>query len=346
MGGLSRKFVKIQEIRDNGVEPLIVDAGDLFFSTKNIDTKNKNSEMFRARSIINGYSKIGYDVINIGHYEVLNGLPFLKEIVKNSDIPFVSANLKDPNADTLIFNPYQIVTRGNLDIGVLGVTNLLPDTTKSMSADDYIQSCIKYSKELSEKVDIVVALVNATRSDQSKLAEQLPDVDFIVTSGSTNMSRPNSSQKEGGPFLYSCGKQGKYLLSLDVKINDASSPFVDVSAEEKKIKNINKRFERLQKKDPDKKLEEIYADQQNVLNLIRKYRDDIQASESLISSASNTIKFQTTPLNKKTGEDKELLSFVTSAVKTCNSLAPPQAKRSSKSGKRKKNPDPHAGHNH
>ena len=346
MGGLSRKFVKIQEIRDNGVEPLIVDAGDLFFSTKNIDTKNKKSELFRARSIMNGFSKIGYDVINIGHYEVLNGLPFLKEIVKNSDISFVSANLKDPSADTLIFNPYQIVTRGNLDIGVLGVTNLLPDTTKSMSADDYIQSCIKYSKELSEKVDIVVALVNATRSDQSKLAEQLPDVDFIVTSGSTNMSRPNSSQKEGGPFLYSCGKQGKYLLSLDVKINDASSPFVDVSAEEKKIKNINKRFERLQKKDPDKKLEEIYADQQNVLNLIRKYRDDIQASESLISSASNTIKFQTTPLNKKTGEDKELLSFVTSAVKTCNSLAPPQAKRSPKSGKRKKNSDPHAGHNH
>ena len=47
LGGLSRKHVKIKEMRDSGINPLILDAGDLLFSTMNIDATNKNSEIFR-----------------------------------------------------------------------------------------------------------------------------------------------------------------------------------------------------------------------------------------------------------------------------------------------------------
>ena len=60
-------------------------------------------------------------------------------------------------------------------------------------------------------------------------------------------------------------------------------PFVDISAEEKKIKSVQKRFDKLQKKDPEKNLEEIYADQENVLNLIKKYREDLKNSEQVLS---------------------------------------------------------------
>ena len=87
LGGLSRKYVKIKEMRDAGIDPLILDAGDLFFSTKNIDATNKNSEIFRANAIMEGFQKVGCDAINVGHYEVLNGLSFLQEMVKKTDIP-------------------------------------------------------------------------------------------------------------------------------------------------------------------------------------------------------------------------------------------------------------------
>ena len=76
-----------------GSDPLIVDAGDLFFSTKKLESWNKKSEQFRAKSILNGYARIGYDIINIGQYEVINGLTFLKSVTKDSDINFISANL-------------------------------------------------------------------------------------------------------------------------------------------------------------------------------------------------------------------------------------------------------------
>lgn len=329
-------------MRDAGINPLILDAGDLLFSTKNIDATNKNSEIFRANAILEGYQKVGCDAINVGHYEVLNGLSFLREMEKTTDIPFISSNLKDSKSGELLFDPYIIFERGELKIGVIGATDLIPDTMKSIQSSDFIESCNRFAKELKDKVDIVVALVNASRSTQNGLPEKMPNVDFIITSGNTSMSRTNSPQKENGPFLYSCGKQGKYFLTLTLDIKEKGVSFVDVSAEEKKVKSVQKRFDRLQKKDPDKNLEEIYADQENVLNLIKKYREDLKISEEVIASAINTLQYQTNPLNNKIGDDAELLAFVTSSVKTCDALAP--KKKPVNQNKNKNNR--HKGHDH
>ena len=52
LGGLSRRIVKINEIKENGIDPLILDAGDIFFSSSNINDVNRKSEMFRAQSIL------------------------------------------------------------------------------------------------------------------------------------------------------------------------------------------------------------------------------------------------------------------------------------------------------
>ena len=329
-------------MRDAGINPIILDAGDLLFSTKNIDATNKNSEIFRANAILEGYQKVGCDAINVGHYEVLNGLSFLREIEKTTDIPFISSNLKDSKSGELLFDPYIIFERGELKIGVIGATDLIPDTMKTIQSSDFIESCNRFAKELKDKVDIVVALVNASRSTQNGLPEKMPNVDFIITSGNTSMSRTNSPQKENGPFLYSCGKQGKYFLTLTLDIKEKGVSFVDVSAEEKKVKSVQKRFDRLQKKDPDKNPEEIYADQENVLNLIKKYREDLKISEEVIASAINTLQYQTNPLNNKIGDDAELLAFVTSAVKTCDALAP--KKKPANQNKNKNNR--HKGHDH
>ena len=329
-------------MRDAGINPLILDAGDLFFSTKSIDAMNKNSEIFRANAILEGFQKVGCDAINVGHYEVLNGLSFLREMEKKTDIPLISSNLIDSKSGELLFNPYIIFERGELKIGVIGATDLIPDTMKTVRSDDFIESCNRFAKELENKVDIIVALVNASRSSQNGLPEKMPNVDFIITSGNTSMSRTNSPQIENGPFMYSCGKQGKYFLTLTLDIKEKGVPFVDVSAEEKKVKSVQKRFDRLQKKDPDKSLEEIYADQENVLNLIKKYREDLKISEKVIASAVNTLQYQTNPLNNKVGDDDELLAFVTSSVETCEALAP--KKKPVDRNKNKKNR--HKGHDH
>ena len=244
-------------MREDGKDPIIVDAGDFLFSTKNINDTNRKSEIHRAKSILEGFNKIGCDAINVGQYEILNGLKFLKEISEDSNIPFISANIRDRKTSELIFSPYYIVKKNQLKFGIIGVTDLLPDTCKTLMSDSFIDAGNNYVKELSNKTDFLIMLVNADRDSQKDIASKFPGVDFIITSGSTNMSRPNSPQKEKGPFMYSCGKQGKHLLVLEGNVTDSKHPLIDISSHQKKIMDINKRFNRLQKKDPEKSLEKI-----------------------------------------------------------------------------------------
>ena len=57
MGGLSRRYVKVQDLKMEGKNPIILDAEDLFFSTTNLNKDNIESEEFRAGAVIEGYNK-------------------------------------------------------------------------------------------------------------------------------------------------------------------------------------------------------------------------------------------------------------------------------------------------
>ena len=334
-------------MRADGVDPLILDAGDIFFSTSKLNDKNIKSEIHRAKSIINGYEDIGCNAINVGHYEVLNGLNFLNSITNETEIPFISANLRYAKSKDLIFQPYMLFKKDGLKIGVVGVTSKLPDTSETIVADDYIDAGNKYIDPLSKDVDIIVLLVNCTRSEQASLNKNFPNADFIITSGSTNMTRSNNSQASEGPLVFSCGKQGKYLITAELALKDKNEMFVDITAEEKKINQIRKRFERLQKKDPNKSLEELYADQSNVLKLIDGYRKDEADSKKLIEKAVNKLKYNTLALNRKVGDDTKMLKFVNSAVATCEILNPQEKnKKISKGEKSSLGHSSHDGHNH
>jgi len=341
----------MNELRDSGVDPLIIDAGDLFFSTASLNSTNKKSELYRAGAILEGYNRVGCDAINVGHYEMLNGLSFLKSMEEKTEIPFLSANLRDAQTNELLFEPFLIIEKESLKIGIVGVTDKLPDTTKSMVADNYIEAGNHYIDEASNQADIIVIMVNSDRKTYSELPTLFANADFIVTSGSTNMTRENTKQKDGGPFLYSCGKQGKYMSVLSVEMEDARAPIVDISSHEKNISSIRKRFERLQKKDPNKSLDELYAGQANVLKIIEQNRNKLKESETAIKSAQNTLTFETIALNKKIKDDPELLAFVDESLATCSSLKPKSAKTGSTSKSKKGKPKPrkkqnHIGHDH
>lgn len=333
-------------MRADGVDPLILDAGDIFFSTSKLDDKNRKSQIHRAKSIISGYGEIGCNVINVGHYEVLNGLNFLNSIIQDTEIPFISANLRDSKSKDLLFKPYKIFKRDGLKIGVVGVTSNLPDTSNSISADNYIVAGNKYINTLSQDADIIVLLANCSRNEQSSLNENFPNADFIIASGSTNMTRSGNPQASEGPLVYSCGKQGKYLITVNLTLKDKSKTIVDITSEEKKINQIKKRFDRLQKKDPSKSLGELYADQSNVLKLIDGYKEDEKLSKELIEKAVNKLRYNTLALNRKVGDDPNMLKFVNSAVSTCEILNPKDKNGKNIKGNISSSHKSHNGHKH
>jgi len=329
----------IEQMRKDGKDPLILDAGDMFFSTTNINDNNLKSEKHRCETMLAAYEIIGCEGLNIGKYELLAGLGFLKNMrEKYVDIDFISANIRDKETNELIFSPYKIIKKDNLNVGVIGLTNMAPDSMKSIIVDDYVKAGNDYIKKIENKVDIIVMLINAERNIQSSLTNNFKNADFIFTSGSTHKTSPSTPQSSGGPFLYANGKQGKYLTVIDLEMNNNTSPIIDVSSNEQKVRQLTNRIKRLQKKEPGRKLEEIYADQENILNMIKRYKQDLEKAESIIKGSNNKMKFSSIALNKMVKDDPEILAMVDSAIETCSTLnlSEPKKPKKPKNSKRQK----------
>ena len=307
-------------MRQEGRDPVILDAGDLFFSTPELNDSNRVSEQFRANAILKGYGKIGCDAINVGHYELSAGLEFLLESARRSTTPFISANLRDADTYKLLFEPYLLIQRQGLTIGVVGLTNLVPDTTSAVVMEDYLAAGRRAIDRIRGRVDVVVVLVNSERKSYGVLPQEFPKADLIYTSGSTMMTRPMMKQAEEGPFLYSSGREGRYLNVTDLNIVDKKKPLVNVSYLQENMKYTMRKLDRLGDADPEKSLEEIYAGQKNVLNTISQGRAGIARAATTLESAVNTLHFQNAAMDKSIKDDTDMAAFVSQSLTTCSGL--------------------------
>ena len=96
-------------------------------------------------------------------------------------------------------------------------------------------------------------------------------------------------------------------------------------------------MKRLQKKDPTKALDDIYAGQDNILSLIKRYRNDLSTAENILQKAKNKMRFTSFALNKKIKDDPEILAMVDNALDKCAKLD---------KSKKSENKDSHHNHNH
>ena len=304
----------------DGKNPIILDAGDLFFSTPTLHDSIRSSESYRASAIIKGYGQIGCDAINVGHYELANGLPFLLDITQSTSIPFISANLKDATTGKLLFEPYIILRRSDLKIGIIGLTDLASDSIPELVVDDYIVAGQEFISKIKKKVDVVVMLVNSDRSTYKDLPTHFLDADLIYTSGSSSLTRPMMRQLVDGPYLYSSGREGRYLNVTELNIKNKSYPVTNVSYLEEKMNYTQRKLDRLQDSVTEKTLEEIYAGQEAVLEKIAQSRNSITHNREILEAAVNTLYFENVPMGAQIIDDENMMSFVNETLSKCSDL--------------------------
>ena len=304
----------------DGKNPIILDAGDLFFSTPTLHDSIRSSESYRASAIIKGYGQIGCDAINVGHYELANGLPFLLDITQSTSIPFISANLKDATTGKLLFEPYIILRRSDLKIGIIGLTDLASDSIPELVVDDYIVAGQEFISKIKKKVDVVVMLVNSDRSTYKDLPTHFLDADLIYASGSSSLTRPMMRQLVDGPYLYSSGREGRYLNVTELNIKNKSYPVTNVSYLEEKMNYTQRKLDRLQDSVTEKTLEEIYAGQEAVLEKITQSRNNITHNREILEAAVNTLYFENIPMGKEIIDDENMISFVNETLSKCSEL--------------------------
>ena len=310
-------------MKKEGLSPIILDAGDLLFTSSVLADSNRESETFRASSILDDNMNYPFDAINVGKYELAGGLDLLQKLINKTKSNFISANLRDSNSGRLLFNPYKIIERNDITFGIIGLTDMVSGEVDGVLQDDYIVSGDQYIMKIKNQVDIIVLMINSARSTYSSLTGLFPLANIILTSGSTMLTRPMMTQVEKGPFLFSSGREGRYLNRIDISLSSKDKTFINRSYYEAKIDYYNRRINRYMDKDPSKSLEIVYKDQPNILESIEASKKDIKRMSFILQESVNTIDFRNVAMDKFIEDDPKVKKFVDETVDRCAKLMNP-----------------------
>ena len=320
LGGLPRRLTYINQLKEGGVDPVLLDAGDALFEL-NILVKGKEaSSKLRAKTVFESTAKMGNYIYNVGHNDFAAGLDFLKQLEISANNNFISSNIVNVGTDDLAFKSHAIIERNGIKVGVFGILSSLPASAKELELKDALTVINSKVEELRPQVDVLVMLINANKLQLDKLVSQTKNVDYIFSSRETSRTRPERKQADGNPMLYGTGIQGKYLGRVDLKLVDKNKPINDITGSMMTVDLFNERLNNLQKRNPDKPLEDVYKNNSNVLNMIQKFRNGLKESESSIDKYSNTSFYSLIALNGNVSSERKLLSLVDQTLKTCESL--------------------------
>ncbi|RMF07968.1 MAG: hypothetical protein D6762_06585 [Candidatus Neomarinimicrobiota bacterium] len=297
-----------------------MDAGDALFESSALPDYKKKASLYKARKMLEAYQTLGYAAVNIGQYDLAAGTKFLRELADSSAVPLVCANLVDDQTNEPLFNPYVVVEQNGFRVGILGLLSRLPSHLPGVQLKDMILTGKDLIHQLQAETDLIVVLANVDSRKNRDLQEQFEGANYIFVSRGSLRSQPGQKQPEGGPYLYSSSIQGKYLSEVHLEIADLDSPIVDVTSYETTLKNVKDRFENLQKKDPGKPLEEIYANKPNVLRLISNYRQQKEIAEKALAHVVNRSRFKLVPLNRKIKDDPTMLAYIDRVLARADSL--------------------------
>lgn len=335
LGGLARKATILEQLNNEGINPLVLDAGDLLFKKNVLDPGvTLDVSKVNAEIIIDSFIEMGCDAFSPGSKDFAGGLDFILSQYKRSTFPFLSCNIANKTGE-LIFEPYVIIEKNNINIGIVGLTSVFDNN--EIEILDPIASLKNILKEVSNKSDIVILLFNATQQDLTKLYNNNFEIDMILS------SRGRTRSSDGGSRIptYIAGDRGKLLYKFDLNIVDKDLPFTDLSWCENTIKRVDDRLEKMKQGDPNVDLIKLYKSDQKTLNRIYGYQSQLNEANQLLENAINTLTFEKIELGKLVFDEPNILKIVDKGKEKIKEIGGPILDDSGRLPG-----DPHHGHSH
>ncbi len=224
LGGVAARAALIEEIRAEGGQVLLLDAGDIFQGTPYFN-------MYKGEPEMKAMKMMGYDAATIGNHDFDAGLENFATQLDKAGFPLLIANY-DFSGTPMEgkFQPYKIFQKGDCKIGVLGVgielRGLVPDNLYGKTV--YLNPIEEANKnaELLRKqgCDMIICLSHlGDKYEDDKvsdeiLAKECYDIDLII-GGHTHRfftePRKYRNRKGGDTLVNQVGWAGIELGRLD-----------------------------------------------------------------------------------------------------------------------------------
>lgn len=221
MGGLSKKAYQFTHHTQKSTQPvLILDAGSLIFKSNVINNKQLSQARITAKGIVKAYNLTGYDAVGVSGRDLAAGLDFLLELQEASQFDWLSGNIINKVNGKPLFKPTISWQKGDLKIGVIGLTRQLPTGSKLLGQTTVIQpwqdTLPAIINELTSDHDFIILLTDLSTRECREIAKTYPTIHLIIHAQDSDAGQlPTNLTKTTA--MVSTGKKGKYIGIMDIK---------------------------------------------------------------------------------------------------------------------------------
>ena len=238
IGGIAHLATLIEQIRNDEENVFLFDAGDIFTGT--LAKLTKGELPFELMLSMN------YDAMSVGNHEFEYGWQEFAKQKNRVSFPVLGANLFYKGTDHSYTQPYTIIERGGIRIGVIGIlgqdaaTALIPSNIAGVEVRDPKPIVKHYVKLLRPQVDLVVLLTHQGKTAPMQTDDEAHDeiqrdiqadidlagvtdgIDILFGGHADAGTRAPIVHKETGTLIMQTYGQGYHLGYLKLVLNKST----------------------------------------------------------------------------------------------------------------------------
>ena len=121
--------------------------------------------------------------------------------------------------------------------------------------------------------------------------------------------------------MYRLGKQGKAMAMITLPVENPDLTLADITELKLKEEFIQRQLVRMNKDEPSKSLEDIYADQPPMLDRISQIREALKETQKELAGVINSSRFDFPPMDRSLDDEPQMLGMITKTLTACDQLA-------------------------
>lgn len=218
-GGYARISTMLQEARKENPEGVLAfDNGDTFHGTYPV-VASKGADLI---PIVNA---LEFDAMT-AHWEFAYGPKQFEHIASQLNYPVLACNCYDQETNERVFPAYQLIERGGLHIGVIGVAEHIVDKTMPPHFSEGVYFTLGNEEipgiidELRNEhhVDLIIVLSHFGFPQEVKLASEVDGIDILLSSHTHN--RLSEPVIVNDTIIIQSGCHGTFIGKLDVEVQN------------------------------------------------------------------------------------------------------------------------------
>lgn len=228
--GMNRIYSYIKQVKSENLNTLVVDNGDIIQGNTLTDEmySNKKDE---KHPVISAMNFMGYDAMVLGNHEFNFGLDLIKSLEKQSNFPFLSANVAYRESGEDFVKSHTIINCGGVRVGIIGLTTpnvprWVGNLVKDLNFHDLGETAYRYVSEIRDKVDIIMVMSHASmvsehdkkneRDAAEKILRLCPEIDVLVV-GHFHIT---VKEKRGKTLIGGATDSGQEVIRFDLTLDN------------------------------------------------------------------------------------------------------------------------------